>query len=59
VQDLGYVTLFASLPRPLVLAFIAAKRGKELFWAAAGYLMLLAQRSPQPLAEEVSRRPAT
>jgi uncharacterized membrane protein YbhN (UPF0104 family) len=59
VQDLGYVTLFASLPRPLVLAFIAAKRGKELFWAAAGYLMLLAQRSPQPLAEEVPGRPAT
>ncbi|HTO97250.1 MAG TPA: lysylphosphatidylglycerol synthase domain-containing protein [Myxococcales bacterium] len=46
VQDLGYVTLFASLPRPLVLAFIAAKRGKELFWAAAGYLMLLARRAP-------------
>jgi hypothetical protein len=60
VQDLGYLSLL-GLPRSLVLAFIASKRGKELFWAAVGYLALLAQKTPrlvQELPAAPSRRPA-
>jgi len=46
VQDLGYVALLAALGVPdaasLGAAFVLMKRGKELFWIAAGYLLLLA-----------------
>jgi len=54
VQDLGYVALFTALPRPVVLAFIASKRGKELLWAAVGYLALLGRKTSAPLVQEVS-----
>lgn len=55
IQDLGYVTLLEGTPRPVVLAFVALKRGKELFWAAIGYLaMLQAGKAQLAVAPEVS-----
>jgi uncharacterized membrane protein YbhN (UPF0104 family) len=54
VQDLGYVALLPAVPHPVVLAFVASKRGKELLWAAVGYLALLAWKAPAPLAQEAS-----
>jgi len=50
VQDVGYVSCLAALGVPDALtlgaAFSALKRGKELFWAACGYLLLAAEARP-------------
>lgn len=44
IQDLGYAACFAALGVPeaasLGAAFVVLKRGKELFWIAAGYTLL-------------------
>jgi len=50
VQDVGYVSCLAALGVPDALtcgaAFSALKRGKELFWAAVGYLLLALDLRP-------------
>jgi uncharacterized membrane protein YbhN (UPF0104 family) len=50
VQDVGYVSCLAALGVPDALtvgaAFSALKRGKELFWALLGYLLLAAEARP-------------
>jgi uncharacterized membrane protein YbhN (UPF0104 family) len=50
VQDVGYVSCLSALGVPDALtmgaAFSALKRGKELFWAAVGYLLLAAETRP-------------
>jgi hypothetical protein len=50
VQDVGYVSCLAALGVPDALtlgaAFSALKRGKELFWAVIGYLLLASEGRP-------------
>lgn len=50
VQDLGYVALLAALGVPdaasVGAAFVLVKRGKELFWILAGYLLLFSDFGP-------------
>ena len=50
VQDVGYVSCLTALGVPDALtmgaAFSALKRGKELFWAAVGYLLLASETRP-------------
>lgn len=50
VQDVGYVSCLTALGVPDALtvaaAFSALKRGKELFWAAFGYLLLASESRP-------------
>lgn len=47
VQDVGYVSCLSALGVPdaltLCAAFSALKRGKELFWALIGYLLLIGE----------------
>ncbi len=51
VQDVGYVSCLTALGVPDALtvgaAFSALKRGKELFWAAVGYLLLASEARPK------------
>lgn len=51
VQDIGYVSCLSALGIPDALtigaAFCSLKRGKELFWAAIGYSLLLADKRPE------------
>jgi len=55
VQDAGYVSCLTALGVPDALtlgaAFSALKRGKELFWAAVGYLLLAAEARPALAAQ--------
>lgn len=50
VQDIGYVSCLGVLGVPDALtigaAFSALKRGKELFWASVGYLLLASDARP-------------
>jgi glycosyltransferase 2 family protein len=62
IQDAGYAMLFEALglPAPTTAAFVLLKRGKELVWIAAGYVLLAAMRRPAaadsaPVARGVAR----
>jgi len=50
IQDVGYVSCLAALGVPDALnvgaAFSVLKRGKELFWATFGYLLLASEARP-------------
>jgi uncharacterized membrane protein YbhN (UPF0104 family) len=59
VQDLGYVLSLKALgvpdPTTLGAAFVLLKRGKDVFWIAAGFLLLgLGRRAGAPLLEHSS-----
>jgi hypothetical protein len=56
IQDVGYVSCLSALGVPEALtvgaAFSALKRGKELFWAAIGYLLLASEARPALAASQ-------
>jgi uncharacterized protein (TIRG00374 family) len=59
VQDLGYVLSLRALavpdPTTVGAAFVLLKRGKDVFWIAAGYLLLSLGRSKgAPLLERAA-----
>ena len=61
VQDVGYVSCLTALGVPDALtvgaAFSALKRGKELFWAACGYLLLASEARPAMAAVATAAAP--
>ncbi len=61
VQDVGYVSCLTALGVPDALivgaAFSALKRGKELFWAACGYLLLASEARPAMAAVTTAAAP--
>ncbi|MEO7033241.1 MAG: lysylphosphatidylglycerol synthase transmembrane domain-containing protein [Polyangiaceae bacterium] len=61
VQDVGYVSCLTALGVPDALtvgaAFSALKRGKELFWAAVGYLLLASEARPAIAAVATAAAP--
>jgi hypothetical protein len=61
IQDVGYVSCLAALGVPDALtvgaAFSALKRGKELFWAGCGYLLLAAEARPALTSASLSAPP--
>jgi uncharacterized protein (TIRG00374 family) len=59
VQDLGYVLCLKALgvpdPTTVGAAFVLLKRGRDVFWIAAGFLLLgLGRRAGAPLLERAS-----
>ncbi len=60
VQDVGYVSCLSALGVQDALtvgaAFSTLKRGKELFWAAVGYLLLASEARPALAAATVTPR---
>ncbi|MEP7052266.1 MAG: lysylphosphatidylglycerol synthase transmembrane domain-containing protein [Pseudomonadota bacterium] len=61
IQDVGYVSCLSALGVPDALtvgaAFSALKRGKELFWAATGYLLLAFEARPALAAAATATAP--
>ncbi len=59
VQDAGYMSALSALGVPdaatLGAAFIALKRGKEVFWIAMGFAALLLIKRREPAANAESR----